>query len=59
MPSPREIRVYSPAEITAIEDEVDAVAAAAVRFAAATGLRPTEWRRLSAKMSTRPGRCSE
>jgi integrase len=49
MPSPREIRVYTPAEITAIEDEVDTVAAAAVRFAAATGLRPTEWASIERK----------
>jgi integrase len=43
MPAPREIRVYTPNEITKITDELDTVAGAAVRFAAATGLRPAEW----------------
>jgi integrase len=43
MPAPREIRVYTPAEITAIAEELGTVEAAAVRFAAATGLRPSEW----------------
>ena len=43
MPSPREIRVYTADEITAITEELDVVAGAAVRFAAATGLRPAEW----------------
>jgi integrase len=43
MPSPREIRVFTSDELTAIIDELDQVAGAAVRFAAATGLRPAEW----------------
>ena len=43
MPPPREIRVYTPDEIKAIAEELGTVEAAAVRFAAATGLRPAEW----------------
>ena len=43
MPAPREIRVYTADEITRITAELDQVAGAAVRFAAATGLRPSEW----------------
>jgi integrase len=43
MPTPREIRVYTPDELKAIVDELDMVEGAAVRFAAATGLRPAEW----------------
>ena len=43
MPAPREIRVYTPAELKAIADELGTVEAAAVTFAAATGLRPAEW----------------
>jgi integrase len=43
MPSPREIRVYTPDELKAIVDELGVLEAAAVKFAAATGLRPAEW----------------
>jgi integrase len=43
MPDPREIRVYTPDELKAIVDELGPLEAAAVRFAAATGLRPAEW----------------
>ena len=43
MPSPREIRVYTPDELKAIADELGPLEAAAVQFAAATGLRPAEW----------------
>ena len=43
MPAPREIRVYTPDELTAIVDELGPLEAAAVRFVAATGLRPAEW----------------
>jgi integrase len=42
-PKPREIRVYTADELTAIADELGPLEAAAVRFAAATGLRPAEW----------------
>ena len=43
MPTPREIRVYTTEEFTAIVNELGTLEAAAVRFAAATGLRPAEW----------------
>jgi integrase len=43
MPAPREIRVYTPDELKAIIAELGPLEAAAVRFAAATGLRPAEW----------------
>jgi integrase len=43
MPDPREIRVYTPDELKAIVDELGPLEATAVRFAAATGLRPAEW----------------
>jgi integrase len=43
MPAPREIRVYTAAELGAIVAELGTVEAATVRFAAATGLRPSEW----------------
>jgi integrase len=43
MPPPREIRVYTTAELEAIVAELDSIAGAAVTFAAATGLRPSEW----------------
>ena len=43
MPAPREIRVYTADELQAIAKELGTVEAAAVRFAAATGLRPAEW----------------
>jgi len=42
-PSPREIRVYTPDELKAIVAELGPLEGAAVRFAAATGLRPQEW----------------
>ena len=43
MPPPREIRVFTPDELTAITGELGTIEAAAVTFAAATGLRPSEW----------------
>ena len=43
MPAPREIRIYTPDELKAIADELGTLEAAAVTFAAATGLRPAEW----------------
>ncbi len=43
MPSPRTVRVYTPKELGAIAKELDKRGAAAVTFAAATGLRPAEW----------------
>jgi integrase len=43
MPAPREIRVYTPDELKGLADELGQVEAAAVKFAAATGLRPAEW----------------
>jgi integrase len=43
MPPPRDIRIYTADELKAVVDELDVVEGAAVRFAAATGLRPAEW----------------
>jgi integrase len=43
MPSPREIRVYTPDELQAIAAELGPLEAAAVKFAVATGMRPAEW----------------
>jgi integrase len=43
MPAPRDIRVYTPEELKALVAELDVLEGAAVRFAAATGLRPAEW----------------
>jgi integrase len=43
MPKPRETRVFTAAELAAIVAELGPVEAAAVTFAAATGLRPAEW----------------
>jgi integrase len=45
-PPPRQIRVFPPDELRAICSELDKRGAAAVRFAAATGLRPAEWAHL-------------
>ena len=45
-PPPRPIRVYAADELDRIAGELDVRAAAAVRFAAATGLRPAEWANL-------------
>jgi integrase len=42
-PPPRGVRTYSPDELKAVTDELDRRGAAAVTFAAATGLRPAEW----------------
>jgi integrase len=42
-PAPRGVRVYTPKELDKIAGELDKRGAAAVRFAAATGLRPAEW----------------
>ena len=43
MPSARDIRVYAPEELRAIVAELGPLEAAAVRFAASTGMRPAEW----------------
>jgi integrase len=43
MPSPRAVRVFGADELKKITDELDMRGSAAVRFAAATGLRPAEW----------------
>ena len=43
MPSPRAVRVYTPKELGMITRELDRRGAAAITFAAATGLRPAEW----------------
>jgi len=43
MPDPRPIRVYRPDELKRICGELDTVGSAAVKFAAATGMRPAEW----------------
>ena len=48
-PPPRGARVYTPAELKAIVEELDALNGAAVTFAAATGLRPAEWAHLERK----------
>jgi integrase len=42
-PNPRAVRVYTPDEIDRIAAELDKRGTAAIRFAAATGLRPAEW----------------
>ena len=42
-PRARRIRVFTPAELAALAAELDARGAAAITFAAATGLRPAEW----------------
>ncbi len=42
-PPPRSVRVFSVAELKAICSELDRRGSGAVRFAAATGLRPSEW----------------
>jgi integrase len=42
-PAPRAVRVFTTGEIDALAAELDVRGAAAIRFAAATGLRPTEW----------------
>ena len=43
MPSPRAVRVYTPKELEKITKELGRRGAAAITFAAATGLRPAEW----------------
>ena len=43
MPAPRAIRIFTPEELGAVVGELDTRGAAAVTFAAATGLRPAEW----------------
>ena len=40
---PRTVRVYTPDELKAVCPEFDRRGAAAIQFAAATGLRPSEW----------------
>ena len=40
---PRGVRVYTPKELKAIAAELDKRGSAAILFAAATGLRPSEW----------------
>lgn len=42
-PPPRSVRVFSLKELEALSEELDRRGAAAIRFAAATGLRPSEW----------------
>jgi integrase len=49
MPAPRPVRVFTREELDAIAEELDTRGAAAVRFAAATGLRPSEWANLQRK----------
>jgi integrase len=46
MPAPRAVRVYTPKELEKIGKELGRRGAAAVTFAAATGLRPAEWANL-------------
>jgi integrase len=45
-PTPRGIRVFTATELKLIRGELDSRGAAAVSFAAATGLRPAEWAHL-------------
>lgn len=42
-PAPRGVRVFTKTELDAVVAELDGKGAAAVRFAASTGLRPSEW----------------
>src|SRR5918995_642437 len=42
-PPPRSVRVFTPSELEALYAEFDTRGAAAITFAAATGLRPSEW----------------
>ena len=42
-PPPRSVRVFSPAELKTLCAEFDRRGGAAISFAAATGLRPSEW----------------
>ena len=56
MPPPREIRVYTPDELEAIVAELGPLEGAAVRFAAATGLRPSEWASVERKNVDKPRR---
>jgi hypothetical protein len=51
-PSPRTIRAFTPKEIEAIAVELSAIYQPLSAFAAATGLRPEEWARLSGVPST-------
>lgn len=46
MPAPRPVRVYTPKELQRIAKELGGRGAAAITFAAATGLRPAEWANL-------------
>ena len=45
-PKPRAVRAFTKKELDAIARELDSRGAAAMRFAAATGLRPAEWARV-------------
>lgn len=45
-PAPRPVRPFSSDELGRITGELDGRGAAAIRFAAATGLRPSEWANL-------------
>jgi integrase len=56
MPQPRAIRVFSAAELDAISAELSDRDGALVRFAAATGLRPSEWASLERRDLDRRGR---
>lgn len=55
-PPPRPVRIYTKAELDAVVKELDKRGAAAVRFAAATGLRPAEWANLERRDVNRKGR---
>ena len=45
-PPPRSVRVFTGAELESLRAELDRRGAAAITFAAATGLRPSEWARV-------------
>jgi integrase len=55
-PPPRPVRVFTRQELNAIAEELAARGAAAVRFAAATGLHPAEWSQLERRDLDRMGR---
>jgi integrase len=55
MPAPRGVRVFTAEEIDRLAKELDKRGAAAIRFAAATGLRPAEWASVERRASTARG----